>query len=177
MRCCQLLVSRFDLLLCFVVNWKASTSSRLFGLDKNRWSGMQLAKWEWYISWSLQHLERWQQFGNKDLRGQKTQCPCVQIFQLSQCHRAVCHPVDFYHASRLIHLWTSMKYFTHKINLSVKFWTTEHSSVYNESVFSTITSTLLHNNKHNSFCIFWVVTDKTKQTTHREMCFSWKACL
>lgn len=81
------------------------------------------------------------QFGKRDLRCQKTQCPCVQIFQLGQCHRAVCHLVDFYPTSRLIHLWTSMKYFTHKINLSVKLRTTEHSSVYNESVFSTITST------------------------------------
>lgn len=114
---CQLLVNRFDPALCCVLNWKASASSGLFGLDKNRWSGRQITKREWCISRSLQHLERWQplytvQGGDKDWGRQKTQCPCVQIFQLPLCHRAVCDPVEFYQASRLIHLWTEDK---HKI--------------------------------------------------------------
>lgn len=57
MRCCQLLVIRFDPVLYCVVHWNASTSSGLFGLHQNRWSGRQLMKWEWCISRRSWHLE------------------------------------------------------------------------------------------------------------------------
>lgn len=52
----------------------------------------------------------------------------------------MCDLVEFYHASRLINLWieTSIRYFTQETNLSIKLWTAEKSSVYNESVFSTM---------------------------------------
>lgn len=52
-RCSKFLVNSKDFIHICIVKSKAFMWSGLFGLDKNRWSGRQSAKWEWCISESL----------------------------------------------------------------------------------------------------------------------------
>lgn len=87
------------------------------------------------MKWKAIHKVRVMHFRESVVFGEKTIFVYGTVWEKgwdrkALCYRVLCDLVEFYHASRLIHLWIDTAYFTQETNLSIKLWSAEKKAVY-----------------------------------------------